>query len=118
MLWVGIIGAAAFPFALAMSFALLAIWALQQGRRGRFAVGAVLTLAASPLGFVLLTVVSPGSPSRAAACATSRVQIAVVVGCAAGELLVYRLFGDGGRFPFETLQLLPGLVLLRDRAAA
>src|SRR6478672_7722247 len=70
VLWVGIIGAAAFPFALAMSFALLSIWALQQGRRGR---------------------------------------IAVVVGCAAGELLVYRLFGDGGRFPFETLQLLPGL---------
>src|SRR5512140_172607 len=39
VLWVGIIGAAAFPFALAMSFALLAIWALQEGRRGRFAVG-------------------------------------------------------------------------------
>src|SRR4051794_29108954 len=33
VLWVGIIGAAAFPFALAVSFALLSIWALQQ-RRG------------------------------------------------------------------------------------
>src|SRR4051812_48889794 len=54
VLWVGIVGSAAFPFALAVSFALLSIWALQEGRRGRFAVGAVLTLAASPLAFVLL----------------------------------------------------------------
>jgi hypothetical protein len=39
-----------------------------------------------------------------------RFQIAVIGGCAAGELLLYRLFGDGGRFPFATLQLLPGLI--------
>src|SRR5581483_5160408 len=32
VLWVGIIGAAAFPFALATSFALLALWALQENR--------------------------------------------------------------------------------------
>src|SRR5689334_17883977 len=43
VLWVGIVGSAAFPFALAMSLALLSIWSLQEGRRGRFAVGAVLT---------------------------------------------------------------------------
>src|SRR3954471_11365345 len=30
VVWVGIIGSAAFPFALAVSFALLSIWALQQ----------------------------------------------------------------------------------------
>src|SRR3978361_1979841 len=60
VLWVGIIGAAAFPFALAVSFALLAIWALQEGRRGRFALCAILTLAASPLAFVLLTIVMAG----------------------------------------------------------
>jgi hypothetical protein len=110
VLWVGIIGAAAFPFALAMSFALLAIWALQQGRRGRFAVGAVLTLAASPLGFVLLTVVVAGVAFARRSLRDVRVQIAVLVSCAAGELLIYRLFGDGGRFPFATLQLLPGLI--------
>jgi hypothetical protein len=110
VLWVGIIGSAAFPFALAVSFALLAIWALQQRRRGRFAVGAVLTLAASPLGFVLLTVVVAGVALSRRSLRNVRVQIAVLVGCAAGEFLLYRLFGDGGRFPFATLQLLPGLI--------
>ena len=85
VLWVGIIVAAAFPFALAMSFALLSIWALQQGRRGRFAVCAVLTLAASPLGFVLLTVVVAGAPLARRSLRDVRVQIAVVVGCAAAS---------------------------------
>jgi hypothetical protein len=110
VLWVGIIGAAAFPFALAMSFALLSIWALQERRRGRFALGAVLTLAASPLGFVLLTVVVGGVAFARRSLRDVRVQIAVVGSCAAGELVLYRLFGDGGRFPFATLQLLPGLI--------
>src|SRR5579862_814716 len=32
VVWVGIIGAAAFPFALAAAFALLGLWALQEGR--------------------------------------------------------------------------------------
>ena len=110
VLWVGIIGAAAFPFALAVSFALLSIWALQQGRRGRFAVGSVLTLAASPLAFVLLAVVVSGAALARGSLRNVRVQIAVLAGCAVGELLLYRLFGDGGRFPFQTLQLLPGLI--------
>ncbi|MDX6475178.1 MAG: hypothetical protein QOH95_689 [Gaiellaceae bacterium] len=109
VLWVGIIGAAAFPFALAMSFALLSIWALQRGSRGRFAVGAILTLAASPLAFVLLSVVAAGAALSRRSLRNVRVPIAVLVGCAVGELLLYRLFGDGGRFPFHTLQLLPGL---------
>ena len=37
VLWAGLVFSAAFPFALAVSFALLSIWALQEGRRGRFA---------------------------------------------------------------------------------
>jgi hypothetical protein len=110
VLWVGVIGAAAFPFALAVSFALLAIWALQERRRGRFAVCAVLTLAASPLGFLLLSVVVSGVALARRSLRNVRVQIAVLVGCGAGELLLYRLFGDGGRFPFQTLQLVPGLI--------
>jgi hypothetical protein len=109
VLWVGIIGAAAFPFALAMAFALLAIWALQEGRRGRFAICALLTLAASPLAFVLLTIVIGAAAFSRRSLRNVRVPIAVIVGGAAGELLLYRLFGDGGRFPFQTLQLLPGL---------
>ena len=109
VLWVGIIGAAAFPFALAMSFALLSIWALQQGRRGRFAAGAILTLAASPLAFMLLTIVMAGVVVSRRSIRNVGVPIAIVAGCCAGELLIYRLFGDGGRFPFQTLQLLPGI---------
>jgi hypothetical protein len=109
VLWVGIIGAAAFPFALAMSFALLSIWALQQGRRGRFAFGAILTLAASPLAFMLLTIVMAGVVVSRRSIRNVGVPIAIVAGCCAGELLLYRLFGDGGRFPFQTLQLLPGV---------
>jgi hypothetical protein len=109
VLWVGIIGAAAFPFALAMSFALLSIWALQQGRRGRFAAGAILTLAASPLAFMLLTIVMAGVVVSRRSIRNVGVPVAIVACCCAGELLIYRLFGDGGRFPFQTLQLLPGV---------
>src|SRR6476646_2046323 len=109
VLWVGIIGAAAFPFALAMSFALLAIWALQEGRRGRFAVGAILTLAASPLAFMWLTIVMAGVALSRRSIRNAGLPVAIVAACCAGELLIYRLFGDGGRFPFQTLQLLPGI---------
>jgi hypothetical protein len=125
VLWVGIIGAAAFPFALAMSFALLSIWALQQGRRGRFALGAILTLAASPLAFMMLTIVMAGIVLSRRSIRNVGVPIAIVASCIAGELLIYRLFGDGGRFPFPALQLLPsvgfavlGLLVTRGVATA
>jgi hypothetical protein len=109
VLWVGIIGAAAFPFALAVSFALLAIWSLQEGRRGRFALCAILTLAASPLAFMLLMIVMAGVVLSRRSIRNVGVPIAIVAACCVGELLLFRLFGDGGRFPFKTLQLLPGI---------
>ena len=110
VLWVGIVGAAAFPFALGMSFALLALWALQERRRGRFVACAVLTLAASPLCFAFLVVVLGGVAFARRSLRDARVQIAAIVGCALAELVLYRLFGDGGRFPYGLLQLLPSLV--------
>ena len=110
VLWVGIIGSAAFPFALAISFALLSIWALQHRHRGRFAVGAILTLAASPLAFLLLAIALGGAALSRRTLKDVRAPVIVVLGCAGVELLIYRLFGDGGRFPFNTLQLLPGIV--------
>jgi hypothetical protein len=109
LLWVGIIGAAAFPFALAVSFALLAIWSLQEGRRGRFAVCAILTLAASPLAFMLLTIVMAGVALSRRSLRNVGVPIVVVAACCVGELILFRLFGDGGRFPFPALQLAPGI---------
>src|SRR5438270_11684827 len=60
VVWAGIVLSAAFPFALGMALALLAIWALQAGARWRFALLAALTLAASAVAFVLLVVVLAG----------------------------------------------------------
>jgi hypothetical protein len=109
VLWAGIVGSAAFPFALAISFALLALTALQQRRRARFALCAVLTLTASPLAFVLLVVVTGGAFSRRSL-GSVKAPLAALGACAAAELLIYRLFGDSGRFPFTTIQLLPALI--------
>ena len=60
VVWAGIVLSAAFPFALGAALALLALWALQAGRLWRFALVAALTLAASPLAFLLLTLVLGG----------------------------------------------------------
>src|SRR6201998_810280 len=60
VVWAGIVLSAAFPFALGIAFALLALWALQAGARWRTVALAALTLAASPLAFLLLVVVLTG----------------------------------------------------------
>ncbi|HEY3962779.1 MAG TPA: hypothetical protein VGL84_09650 [Gaiellaceae bacterium] len=109
VLWVGIVGSAAFPFALAISFALLSIFALQEQRRGRFALGAVLTLAASPLAFVLLAIVGGGALVGRRSVRNVGVPIIAIVGGGIAELMLYRMFGDGGRFPFPLIELLPAL---------
>jgi hypothetical protein len=110
VLWAGLVLSAAFPFALAVSFALLAIWALREGRRGRFAVAGLLTLAASPLAFAFLALVLAGLAIGRRSLRHTGVQVTVVVAGGLAELLVYRLFGDAGRFPFGLLQLVPALI--------
>ncbi len=110
VLWAGLVFSAAFPFALAVSFALISIWALQDGRRGRFTVATILTLAASPLAFAFLVLVLGGVAIARRSLRHAGVQIAVVVVGGLAELVVYRLFGGGGRFPFQLLQLLPALI--------
>src|SRR5206468_4544438 len=60
VVWAGIVLSAAFPFALGAALALLAIWALQARSHWRFALLAALTLAASPLAFLLLTLLLAG----------------------------------------------------------
>ena len=89
VVWAGTALSAAFPFALGDALALLALWALQEGRRRRFAMLAVLTLAASPLAFIILALVllgigiaRRGDPSRLVLPAL------VVGGCWSRELLV------------------------------
>src|SRR5262249_38786683 len=57
VVWAGIVIIAMFPFALGFALALLALWALQARARWRFAGLALLSLAASPLAFLLLAIV-------------------------------------------------------------
>src|ERR1051326_963712 len=54
VVWAGIVLSAAFPFALGIALALLALWALQEEARWRFALLAALTLAPGPAAFLLL----------------------------------------------------------------
>jgi hypothetical protein len=111
VVWAGTALSAAFPFALGAALALLALWALQEDRRGRFAMLAVLTLAASPLAFIILALVLLGigiarrdDPSRLV------LPAAVIAGAGLAEFMLFRLFPAGGRFPFSTAELVPAIV--------
>src|SRR6266545_2884514 len=108
VVWAGTVLSAAFPFALGAAFALLALWAVQQGSRARFAILVMLTLAASPLAFAFLVVVLTGILLTRRYAWRGVVFPVVAVG-AAGlvELLVARLFADGSRFPFHAAELVP-----------
>jgi len=106
----GLVVSAAFPFALGFAFGLLALSALQDRKHGRFVVCALLTLAASPLGFAFLVVALVGVAFARRTLRDSRIQIAVVGTCVAAELVLWRLFGDGGHFPYGLLQLVPSLL--------
>src|SRR6266545_1499519 len=46
VVWAGLVISAAFPFALGVALGLLALWAVQAGKRWRFGILAVLTAAA------------------------------------------------------------------------
>jgi hypothetical protein len=102
VVWAGIVLSAAFPFALGMAFALLALWALQARAKWRFAALALLTLAASPVAFLLLAVVLGGV---AVARRPALVPAATIAAAAAVELVIWRLFPGGGRFPFSPVEL-------------
>ena len=102
VVWAGIVLSGAFPFALGTALALLALWALQAGRRGRFALLTMLVLAASPVAFVLLAVVLAGiALARAPRLGEVALPLATIVALAAIELVLLRLFPAGGRFPFS-----------------
>jgi hypothetical protein len=107
VVWAGIVLSAAFPFALGMAFALIAIWALQAGKRWRFAALAALTLAASPLSFLLLVIVLAGV-ALARRESVNWVPVAGVLAVAACEAVLWRLFPGGGRFPFSATEFVAG----------
>ena len=110
VIWAGIVLSAAFPFALGMAFALLAIWALQWWKRWRFAALAALTLAASPLAFLLLLVVLAGvALSRRWSLKRNWVPVAGMLVIASFEAVVWRLF-PGGRYPFAAAEFAAGVL--------
>ena len=102
VVWAGLVLSAAFPFALGIALALLALWALQARRLWRFALLCALTLAASPLAFLLLALLLGGvalgrrvSPSRLLRPGLAVVAIGTI------EVVLWRLFPGGGRYPFS-----------------
>jgi hypothetical protein len=106
VVWAGIALSAAFPFALGAALALLTIWALQAQKRGRFALLAILTLAASPLAFLLLALLLAGfgiARWRDRAALTSPALTIATFGVA--EVMLWRAFPGGGRYPFSPQEL-------------
>jgi hypothetical protein len=105
VVWAGIVLSAAFPFALGAALALLAIWALQARRSWRFALLAALTLAASPLAFLLLALLLAGvglARWRDRSLLAAPVLTMLLFGGI--EVLLWRLF-PGGRYPFSFPEL-------------
>jgi len=111
VVWAGIVLSAAFPFALGAALALLALWALQARAHWRFALLAALTLAASPLAFLLLVLVIAG-PALARRRPTSQLVVPGLAIVVTGgiQLVLSRLFPGSGRYPFSFAELLAALV--------
>src|SRR5256885_9690156 len=109
--WAGMVLSGAFPFALGAALALLALWALQSGSRWAFGALAALTAAASPLAFLLLTFVLAGiGVARWRDARRLLVPAAIIGSMAATEVVLWRLFADGGRYPFSLQELLAACV--------
>jgi len=107
VVWALLVVSAAYPFMLGMALALLSLWSLQHDRRWVFACLTLLTLAASPLAFLLLVVVlaavalaARGEPRRFA------VPAAAIGSIAALEFLMRRMFPGRGSFPFSPEEFL------------
>jgi hypothetical protein len=110
VVWAGIVLSAAFPFALGIALALLALWALQARAHWRFACFAALTLAASPLAFLLLVllvaaIAIAGRPNRDRLLGPAL----AVASAGAVEVVIWQTFRGGGRYPFSFAELAPAL---------
>jgi len=109
VVWAGIVLSGAFPFALGAALALLAMWALQARKLWRFAVFAALTLAASPLAFLLLALLLAGfGLSRWNDRGALLVPALTLAAFGAVEVVLWRLF-PGGRYPFSFPELAAAL---------
>ena len=106
IVWTGIVLSAAFPFALGVALALLALWALQERAQGPFVALALLTLAASPLAFALLTAIAAGvALAKRIELKRAVVLAGALAAMGAIELVLWRIFPDNGRYPFSGADL-------------
>jgi hypothetical protein len=107
VVWSLLVISAAFPFALGFALGLLALVALQAGRRWWFGILAVLTVAASPLAFLLLAIflagIGLGMLERGRRLIAPAAILLFVSGC---QFLLMRAFADGGRYPFSEFELM------------
>jgi hypothetical protein len=104
--WGAFVLTGAFPFALGLALALLGVSALQRDSRGVFMLWAALSLAASPLAFLMLAVLLGGVAFSGRADSKRLLLPAVTVGVlGATEIVLWRLFPSGGRFPFALDEL-------------
>jgi len=101
VVWAAIVLSAAFPFTLGVALALLALWALQARARWAFAALALLTLAASPLAFLLLALVLAGVGIARGARGNLLLPGLIVGAAGAVEIALWRIFPSSGRFPFS-----------------
>jgi hypothetical protein len=106
LVWAAGVLSAAFPFMLGVAFGLVALWALRSGERWQFAGLVVLTVAASPVAFLLLGVVVAGLGLARRRGRSDVVPAAAVAAAAALEIVLWRLFESGGRYPFSPVELL------------
>jgi hypothetical protein len=96
LVWPGVILAGEFPLALGVAMALFCLLALQAGRRWIGAAFILLSLAASPVAFVLLAVVLTGMAiGRRPALRSGIVPAAAIVVALVAELVVLHLFPVG-----------------------
>jgi hypothetical protein len=111
VVWPGLVVSGAFPFTLGVALALLALWMLQHGSRWRFAAFAALSLAASPLAFLLLALVLAGiGLGRRSESRHYVVPGAIIAAMGMTEAVLWRLFPDGGRYPFSWQELIAAVV--------
>ena len=107
VVWALLVVSAAYPFMLGSALALLALWSLQHGRRWGFAGCALLTLAASPLAFVLLVVLLAAvALARRSDREALVAPVAAIAAIAAIELGLRRMFPGRGSFPFSVAEFL------------
>jgi hypothetical protein len=105
LVWSGVVLAGTYPFALGIALVLVAVAALQTGRPGRFTLFSLLTLAASPLAFVILVLILCAATIERRApwrqmCRPALVTVAV----ATTGVILWRLFPAGGWYPFPSVE--------------